>query len=185
MKRGIIYILVCIIITACGSTRNDYSHLYTKKSNYDVSGAEVSPFLGRWKLLSVENPNDWIMVSIGERHDSLMVSLAYILNYGRFLEPGNRDGNGKTIPDICILTPKSGNTVKGVYCPECSRLKYAPFSSFSIRLIDENTMVMITGKGEHSYFTPDTAAYKRVDNRNCEFSHRLDHVYVDSTAIAK
>ena len=186
MKKSILDIfLLLLLVVACSTARKDYSYLYTKESNYDVSGAKVSPFLGKWELLGGENPGDCIIASIGERNDSLMVSLSYVLNYGRFLDPGGRDANGKTIPDICILLPKSGNTVKGVYSPECSRLKYAPFASFSIRLIDKNTMVMSTGKGEHSHFTPDTAAYKRVDNQNCEFSHRLDHVYVDSVVIAK
>ena len=185
MKKAVVFIFVLLLLVACSSHRKDYSYLYTKESKYDISKDVVSPYIGRWNWVYYNlSKGECITMDIGERNDSLMITLSYTLNQARFVESGNVDRDGKQIPDICIAAPKSGNTIKGVFCPEESRIKSEPpFGSFLLRLIDKNTLVMEVSKGYATSYTPKQTAFKRKDSKNREFSHRLDYVYIDTTVV--
>ena len=79
MKKAVVIIFVLSLLVACSSHRKDYSYLYTKESKYDISKDVVSPYIGRWNWVYYNlSKGECITMDIGERNDSLMITLHII-----------------------------------------------------------------------------------------------------------
>lgn len=185
MKHLIAFFVVFLLLAACATQKEkDYSYLYDKDSKYDISGKSPSPFVGIWRWVYNKPGVTSISVDIGERNDSLFIAFYCIYDYGNFASGPELYDNGKPRADICIASPKSGNTVQGVNVYKPFDYMKAPFDSVFLRLIDENTLVVKVGGGEN-YYVPREAAFRRGDSKNREFSPIVDYIYADSATMKK
>lgn len=105
-----------------------------------------------------------------------MFTIYAVLNYGNWVSSPSEDKNGKDIPEVCIANPKRSNTINAVFCKECSKYENPCFDSVTIKLMDKNTLVYSTAGGEY-WGIPRQMVFKRVNNKNEEFSHRIYEVY--------
>lgn len=185
MKHLLVFFAAFLLLAACVTQKEkDYSYLYDKESKFDVAGKTPSPFVGKWRWVYEKDGVQYLYVDIGERSDSLLVTFYCILDYGNFYNGPMLDNDGKPQAEICIASPKSGNTIQGVIYSKPYDYMEAPFDNVFLRLIDKNTLVVKVIGGDY-YFIPREMAFKRENNDNMEFSHIVEYIYADSVALKK
>ena len=185
MKHLVTIFAAFLLIAGCATKKNkDYSYLYDKESKYDVAGKSPSPFVGTWQWVYYKPGVNYFNIDIGERNDSLFITFHCIFDYGRFVDGPMYDKDDKPQAEICIASPKSGNTVQGVIYSKPFDYMDAPFDSIMFRLIDKNTLIYKVAGGDY-YYIPRQTAFKRKDKKNHEFSSVVEYVYADSCTMKK
>ena len=180
MKKCLIIISLVALVASCKSLLNkDYSHLYEKESTYKIKSEGQSPFVGRWQWIHNKSGVRYIRADIGERNDTLMIGFNIISNYGNWTHLSTPDENNNPTPDVSFAIPKGKNTINLTFCKECSNYEEPIVDSIRIKLMDENTLVWSTKKSE-LFGMPYQVIFKRENNKNTEFSHKKDEVFIEN-----
>ena len=174
MKRLLVVLSVLSII-ACGGNKH-----------VDVAGISLSPFVGCWECVGVNDSIQNLSVHIGERGDSLLVAFFWE-RQKPFYITGNplSDSKGNAIPQVCIPVPKSGNSVVGTIVNQYFSVfqkypknEYYPLT-FELKSLDTLTFKI---SGNVNYW-PDSGMLVRKNSENYSFSTEVVDLYKENAFV--
>ena len=174
MKR-LLAVLSVLSIIACGGNKH-----------VDVAGISLSPFVGCWECVGVNDSIQNLSVRIGERGDSLLVAFFWE-RQKPFYITGNplSDSKGNAIPQVCIPVPKSGNSVVGTIVNQYFSVfqkypknEYYPLA-FELKSLDTLTFKI---SGNVNYW-PDSGMLVRKNSENYSFSTEVVDLYKENAFV--
>ena len=174
MKR-LLAVLSVLSIIACGGNKH-----------VDVAGISLSPFVGCWECIGVNDSIQNLSVRIGERGDSLLVAFFWE-RQKPFYITGNplSDSKGNAIPQVCIPVPKSGNSVVGTIVNQYFSVfqkypknEYYPLA-FELKSLDTLTFKI---SGNVNYW-PDSGMLVRKNSENYSFSTEVVDLYKENAFV--
>lgn len=138
----------------------------TGTNQFDISGIEPSPFIGRWEWTE-NGPWQVFYVYVGERNDSLLIAPGGVFLGGNRIQNAEYDEEDRLFPQAFLQLPKSGNKAVGYFVADEIPFAGKCNCGVSLELFNNNTMLFRTG--ESIGFWPDSAVMVRASSESPVF----------------
>ena len=134
-----------------------------------------SPFVGAWDWSENIDSVQYFRINIGERNDSLLISIGGTFYCGNKIHAGNFDSEFNDIAQVRVKK-RASKIIKSKISEGLSSFyvgNYRKYNIVSFELLSDTTMMFILNDGKG--YWPDTALMKRADRENRKFSQKEEY----------